>query len=109
MAIAPQILSQLRPVGGGASADYTVGGGENVTVSSILMHNTDASTTDTAQVNIGNATAVESVTNQAWNINVPPEGTIIITAGFTLSATDVVMTNSTNGTVSFQLFGIVET
>ncbi len=108
MAIAAQIISQLRPVGGGASADYTVGAGENVTISSIVIHNTDATTTDTALINVCDSGAAAAVGNQFCNINVPAEGTLIITAGVTVSATDVIRTNSTNGTVTFHLYGIVE-
>ena len=111
MALAPQVIAQRTPAAGGAFEDaYTVPGATAVTVATIIMHNDGTSgATDTAQVRIAVAGAADAVTQQVWNVNIPDEGTIVITTGITLAATDVVRVASTNGDVNFHLYGIVET
>ena len=109
MAISPKVLAQRTPAAGGAFEDaYTVPGATQTTVSTILFHNTHAVNTDTAQVRIAIGGAVNAATQQIMNVNVPAEGTVIITTGITLAATDVARVASTNGTVNFHFYGIEE-
>ena len=111
MAIAPDIIAQHTPAAGGAFEDaYTVPASTAVTIATIIMHNDGSSgTTDTAQIRVADAGAVDAITQQIWNVNVPDEGTIVVTTGITLAATDVIRVASTNGDVNFHLYGIVET
>jgi hypothetical protein len=110
MAIAPKVLAQKTPAAGGAFEDaYTVGGGVGTTIATIILHNDGTSgATDTAQIRIAVAGAADNITQQIWNVNVPDEGSIIITTGITLEATDVVRVASTNGDVNFHFYGIEE-
>lgn len=110
MAIAPKILAQHTPAAGGAFEDaYTVGGGIGTTVATIIMHNDGTSgSTDAAQIRVAPAGAADAITQQIWNVNVPDEGTVVVTTGITLEATDVVRVASANGDVNFHLYGIEE-
>lgn len=110
MAIAPKVLAQHTPAAGGAFEDaYTVGAGVQTTVATIIAHNDGSSgTTDTAQIRVAVAGAVNALTQQLYNFNVPDEGTVQITTGITLSATDVIRVASTNGDVNFHFYGIEE-
>jgi len=109
MSIAPKVLAQRTPAAGGGFEDaYTVPGATQTTIATILCHNTHATITDTAQVRVAVGGAGNAATQQIMNVNVPAEGTVIITTGITVSATDVVRVASTNGTVNFHLYGIEE-
>ena len=111
MALAPTVIAQRTPAAGGAFEDaYTVPASTAVTVATIIMHNDGTSAaTDTAQIRVAVGGAADAVSQQIWNVNVPDEGTIVVTTGLTLAATDVVRVASTNGDVNFHLYGIVET
>jgi len=108
MAIAPTILAQTKPAAATETPSYTPGGTVQTTVSSVLCHNVSTTTADTAEVWLCKAGAVSSDTNKLWNINVPAEGTIILTVGLTLNTTDIFRVESTNGDTNFQFFGIEE-
>ena len=111
MAIDPQVLAQHTPAAGGAFEDaYTVPGATAATVATIIMHN-DGTTgaTDTAQVRVAVGGAANALSQQIWNVNVPDEGTIVVTTGITLATTDVIRVASTNGDVNFHFYGIIET
>jgi hypothetical protein len=110
MAIAPDIIAQHTPAAGGAfEAAYTVPASTQVTVSTIIIHNTDPSVTDDGRVRVANNGAANAATQQIINVNIPPDGSAIITTGVTISATDVLRVASTNGTLNFHFYGIVET
>ena len=111
MALAPQVIAQHTPAaGGGFEVAYTVPGATAVTIATIILHNDGSSgATDTAQIRVAVAGAADDVSQQIWNVNVPDEGSIIITTGITLATTDVVRVASTNGDINFHFYGIVET
>jgi len=108
MAITPKVLGQATPAGAVEAAVYTVPAATSATVSSIIIHNTDASNTDTAKVRIDPGSVASTLDKQICDINVPPSGTVILTVGITLAATDRVWVQSSNGDVNFHLFGIEE-
>jgi len=110
MAIDPLVLAQTVPAVGGAFVDsYTVPGATAATVSTIIIHNTDSSTTDDGRVRVAIAGAANAISQQIFDVNVPATGTVIITTGVTLATTDVVRVASSNGTLNFHLYGIEET
>lgn len=109
MAINPKVLAQHVPGAGGAYEDaYTVPALTKTTCSTVMMHNTSTTVTDSAYLRVAVAGAADALSQQAFSINVPPEGTIIVTTGVTLATTDVMRVAATNGTVNFHLYGIEE-
>jgi len=109
MAINPRVLAQHVPAAGGAfEAAYTVPALTKTTCSTVIMHNTNTTTTDAAYVRVAVAGAADAISQQIYSVNVPPEGTVIVTTGITLATTDVVRVASSNGTVNFHLYGIEE-
>lgn len=110
MAIEPKVLAQHTPAAGGGFEDaYTVPGATATTIATVILHNDGTSAaTDTAQIRIAVGGAANALSQQIWNVNVPNEGSIIITTGLTLATTDVVRVASTNGDVNFHLYGIEE-
>jgi hypothetical protein len=110
MAIDPDIIAQRTPAaGGGFEVAYTVPALTATTISTIILHNTDPTTTDDGRVRIADNGAANAATQQIVNVNIPPDGSVVITTGVTLAATDVVRVASTNGTLNFHFYGIVET
>jgi hypothetical protein len=109
MAINPKVLAQHVPAAGGAFEDaYTVPGATKTTASTVILHNTSTTTTDSAYLRVAVAGAVNATSQQLFSINVPPEGTIIVTTGVTLATTDVVRVAAANGTTNFHIYGIEE-
>lgn len=109
MAFSPKILSQTVPGAGGAFTDaYTVPGATSTTVGTVTVHNTSSTTTDDGRLRTAIAGAANASSQQVFNINVPPDGTVVLTMGVTLATTDVVRVAATNGTLNFHLYGIEE-
>lgn len=109
MAINPKVLAQHVPAAGGAFEDaYTVPGATKTTCATVILHNTSTTTTDAAYVRVAVAGAANAISQQIYSVNVPPEGTVIVTTGITLATTDVVRVAAANGTTNFHLYGIEE-
>lgn len=108
MAFQPKVLGQLAPAATTLTALYTVPGATKATASSIVVANT-SSVTDTFRVSIAIAGAADTIAQYIYrDVDVPGNDTFIATVGITLATTDVVRCFSTNGTLSFNLFGIEE-
>jgi hypothetical protein len=107
MAFNPKVLGQSRPLAATLTAAYTVPAVTKTTVSSIAIHNTSG-TTDPVLVTVAPAGAADATVHQLLNVNIPGDGTVILTVGITLATTDVVRVRSENGTSNFHLYGIEE-
>jgi len=108
MAITPQILANVRPGAAAQTVIYTPTA-DSATISTITVHNTSTTTTDVCVMTAAPQGAVDATAHQLFNVNVPPEGTIVFTIGATLNTTDVIRATATNGTLNFHVFGILET
>ena len=105
MALIYKVLGQSAPAAVTPNDTYTVGGGVQAVVSSVVVSNQSA-TADSFRVSVavgGGATATKDYLY--YDIAIPGNDTFIATIGITLTATDVVRCYSTNGTCSFNLFG----
>jgi hypothetical protein len=109
MAITPKVLSQHVPAAGGAFENaYTVPGATQTTIATVILHNTNGTTSDAGQLRVAIAGAANALSQEVFNVNVPADGTVVLTTGITVQATDVVRVASANGTLNFHLYGIEE-
>jgi hypothetical protein len=107
MADTLKVLGQSYPTLATLTPLYTVPSVTSTTVSSLVVCNQSTTTADSFRIAIQIAGA--SITNQQYlyfNLALGPTDTFIATIGITLATTDVVACYSTNGTSSFNLFGV---
>lgn len=106
MAFSYKILGQAAPANTNNADLYTVGGGKEVIISTLLVSNTTA-TDATCRIFARAAGAAASQANAIiYDGVVPANDFRAISVGITLSATDVVTVRSgTSGALTFQAFG----
>ncbi len=107
MAVTYKVLGQSKPTAATATTLYTVptGSGNYAVVSSLVVSNVTADTTD---IRVAIRPAGETLENKHYILygnGVAPYGTQVFTIGITLAATDVVTVYDANGKCSFNLFG----
>ena len=100
-----KVLGQLAPAAATLSTLYTVPAATTAVISAIMAANT-SNTTDFFQISIAIGGASDAVAQYIYkNILVPGGQSFAATLGVTLGAGDVVRCYSTNGSISFNLFG----
>jgi hypothetical protein len=98
------VLGQSAPSAASLTTLYTAT--EATVVSSISIANRSNSTTDTYRIAVRPAGA--SIANQhyvAYDVPLAKNSTAVLTIGITCAVSDVISVYSTNGTLSFNLFG----
>lgn len=101
-----KVLGQLTPAPAVLTAAYTVPAGASCTGSSIVICNTNTSTS-TFRVSIQINGAGDSLKQYLYyDLPILGNDTFIATIGFTLAAGDVVMVQAANSNVAFQVFGV---
>ena len=104
MAAVYSVLGQSAPSAATLTTLYTAT--EATVVSSISIANRSSSTTDTYRIAV--RPAAESIANKhyvAYDVALAKNSTAVLTIGITCAVTDVISVYSTNGTLSFNLFG----
>jgi|TARA_R110000787_G_scaffold61660_5_gene139546 hypothetical protein len=115
-----KVLAQLKPSSATATTLYTVprreGTGVNsqypaqTTISSLVVCNQNATTADTFRVRIKVKNAGDDSKQFIYyNKSVSGQDTLAAVIGITLSESDVIEVYATNGTLSFNLFGVETT
>jgi len=115
-----KVLAQLKPSSATATMLYTVprreGTGVNsqypaqTTISSLVVCNQNGSTADTFRVRIKVKNAGDDSKQFIYyNKSVSAQDTLAAVIGITLSESDVIEVYATNGTLSFNLFGVETT
>lgn len=100
------ILGQSIPSGATLTTLYTVPGATSTTVSSIVVCNQGAANA-TFRVSVAIAGAADATSQYLYyDVPINANNTFVFTGGMTLAATDVVRVQSSNGAISFSLFGI---
>ena len=108
MAFTPKILGQSNPTAANLTVAYTVPALTTVTVSSIVVSNRSAVTTQ-FRIAVAIAGAGDSLEQYMfYDISIPGNDTFVATIGATLGAADVVRVYATLATLSFNIFGIEE-
>jgi hypothetical protein len=105
MAQAYKVIAQSAPAATTDTALYTVGAGKEAIISTLFIANR-VSTAATFRVAIRPAGA--TLANQhyiAYDVPIAGNDTTTITAGITLSATDVITIRASTGNLSFNLSG----
>lgn len=102
-----KVLGQAYPTAATLTTLYTVPAATSATCSTIAICNQSTTVADAVSIaiRIGGA----SLTNSQYLLYLNPMGplnTYTATIGITLATTDVVSCYSTNGTCSFNLFGV---
>jgi len=107
MADTIQVLAQSKPLATTLTALYTVPAGQSVVVSSITICNQVAMATSW-RLSIAVAGAGDDPSQYIY-YGMPHQAndTFIATIGMTLGAGDVVRVYSTDGNLSFSLFGVI--
>lgn len=100
-------LAQLNPALNTLKDLYTVPADTQVTTSSIVICN-QAGASGTFRISIAIAGVVDAV-KQYLYYDQPINNTFIATIGITLRSTDVVRAYASNGSMSFNLFGVETT
>jgi hypothetical protein len=114
MAITKKVLGQSAPSATVLTDAYTVPGATSATVSTLTACNHHNSTADTIRISIAVAGAANTDEqyivggDTSGGLSVIANDTFAMTIGITLAATDVVRVYSTNGTTSFNIFGVEE-
>lgn len=102
-----KVLGQIFPSAATLTSLYTVPSLTSTTISSISICNQSGTTPDTIRISIQIAGAADTSKQYIYyNLPVGPYDNFTATVGFTLSTTDIVKCYSTNGTSSFNLFGV---
>lgn len=102
-----KVLGQAYPTAATTTTLYTVPAATSTTCSTLVICN--QSTTAADSVNVAVRIAGAALTNQQYIIYqmpMQPNNTYTATIGMSLATTDVVSCYSTNGTSSFNLFGV---
>lgn len=107
MADTIKVLGQVYPTLATITTLYTVPASTSAVVSSLVICNRSTTSADTVSVliRIGGSAA----SNQQYILSLMPIGandTYTATIGISLAETDIVSCFSTNGTCSFNLFGV---
>jgi hypothetical protein len=100
-----KVLGQVQPSANTLTTAYTVPSATQTVVSTITVCNLNATPT---AYRVAVRPAGAAIANQhyiAYDSTVGAEDTITLTLGISLATTDVVSVQSTNGYVSFNLFG----
>lgn len=106
MADTVKVLGQLAPAAAVLTAAYTVPSGKTATVSSVSVCNTGAGTSY-LRISIQVAGAADSLKQYIYyDLPIMTNDTFIATCGFTLGSGDVVAVRSSDGNLSFNIFGI---
>jgi hypothetical protein len=101
------VLGQAYPTAATTTTLYTVPAATSTTCSTLVICN--QSTTAADSVNVAVRVAGAALTNKQYIIYqmpMQPNNTYTATIGMSLATTDVVSCYSTNGTSSFNLFGV---
>lgn len=102
-----KVLGQSYPTANTITTLYTVPAATSTTCSTLVICNLSTTTADTVSVLVKIAGAATA--NQQYIMSLNPVGannTYTMTIGITLATTDVVSVLATNGTCSFNLFGV---
>lgn len=103
-----KVLGQVDSATAGANTDgdlYTVPGATSTVVSSIVI--TNRSTAATFIIKVRVAGAASNVKQQLYSgLTINANDTIVLTAGITLAATDVLTVQASTTSVTFQAFGV---
>ena len=99
-----KVLAQIIPTLAVLTDAYTAP--SQVTVSSIVVCN-QSSTEDKFRISIAVAGAVDNSKQYLYyDASISENRVLIVTSGITLGSTDVIRVYSTNGTISFNIFGV---
>jgi hypothetical protein len=101
------VLGQAYPTAATTTTLYTVPAATSTTCSTLVICN--QSTTAADSVNVAVQVGGAALTNKQYMIYqmpMQPNNTYTATIGMSLATTDVVSCYSTNGTSSFNLFGV---
>jgi hypothetical protein len=99
-------LGQVKPAAATLTTLYTVPAATNTIVSIILVCNQSA-TADTVRLSVAPGGAADAVQQYfIYGASVNGNDTLPLPYGITLQAGDVVRVYSTNGTTSFQAYGV---
>ncbi len=107
MADTLKVLGQAYPSAATITPLYTVPAATSATCSTLVICNLSTTVADTVSILVKIAGAATS--NQQYILSLNPMGpnnTYTMTIGITLATTDVISCFSTNGTCSFNLFGV---
>lgn len=100
------VLGQAYPAAATDTALYTVPSATSAVVSTIAVCNTSA-TADTIRIRVAVAGAAAANKQYlAYGVTVPGNTSVDFTVGVSLAATDEIAVYATNGTCSFQAFGV---
>lgn len=106
MADYSRVLGQSNPLAATSTSVYTVPGGRNATISSIVVTNRSATPTSFRVAISPLGVAINDKHYVYYDIPIPGNDTFIATVGFTLSETDIIRVYATLATLSFSIFGI---
>ena len=104
MSVAYKILGQLNPAATTLSTLYTAPTARQTVTSTLVVCNQGVSTTFRVAVRPAGA-AIDLVHYIAYDATIDANGSVFLTMGMTLIATDVVSVYAGTANVSFNLFG----
>lgn len=101
-----KVLAQSKPTAASLTDAYTVPGATSAIVSSIVVAN-QSSTGTTFRISVAVAGAADTP-KQYLHFDFPISGndTVVLSAGISLAATDVLRVYATLATLSFNVFGV---
>lgn len=106
MGLAYKILGQAAPAATTETDLYTSPASTQTVISSISVAN--RSSTAAASFRISTSVAGAATTNKdflAYDVNIAPNGIVVLTVGLTLAATDKVRVYASTANLSFNLYG----
>jgi len=107
-----KVLAQSFPAAATLTAVYTVPAATSVVVSTITACNQSNTVPDTIRISIAVGGASDTPAQYIYGgsigsgFAINPLDTMAATIGISLAATDVIRCYSTNGTTSFNIFGV---
>lgn len=101
-----KVLGQSAPSATTLTPIYTVGGGKQAVVSTIVVCNRDNSIS-TFRISVAPAGASDDPAHyQYYDLSISENNSFAATIGITLEATDVIRVWSSSGNLSFSVFGV---
>lgn len=106
MALSRKVLGQSAPSGSSWSSLYSVPTGSSTVCSSLIVCNRSNVSSDTFSIAIRvNGVSLENKQYIYKDLEVPRGNSFVATIGITLGSADVIDVYSTNGNLSFSIFG----
>lgn len=106
MADSLKVLGQAIPAAGNLIDIYTVPATTQTTISSVVVCNTSGNQ-DSFRVSIAIGGATDDLKQYLYyDLFLDANDTFIFTIGISMATTDILRVRSTNGTLSFNVFGV---